>query len=345
MIGPSARGAMRVNSRRGGSKKIGIAIAAAAVVAGVLYLLYAAAFAMPGARHRGPLPPPSAEEEALAGRLREHVEHLASVIGPRDRPGPTREAAAYLEAQLAGLGYTVRSRPFEAYGHAHRNLEVELPGEGPIVLMGAHYDSVRHSPGANDNASGCAALLEVARRLAGRGGERTLRLVWFAAEEPPFFDTEAMGSRAYARESAAAGEAFEAVFALDSLAYYSDAPSSQRYPPVLGLFFPERGDFLAFVSNFASRRLLKRSIAAFRSAVALPTEGVAAPASLPGVGWSDHASFWHHGYPGVLITDTALYRDPAYHHAEDTPERLDYLRLARVTRGLVRLLEETAGLG
>lgn len=337
---------------------MGIAVLIAAAAAAATILLLAAAMVMPGPPHRGPLPPATPAQESLAARLRDHVHHLAEVIGPRDRPGPTREAADYLEAQLAGLGYAVRSHPFESLGHGYRNLEVELspiarPGEGrlpgdgrreEIVIMGAHYDSSRHSPGANDNASGCAALLEVARLLAGRRGERTLRLVFFAAEEPPFFATEAMGSRAYARRSAAAGEEITAMFALDSLGYYSDAPGSQRHPPPLGLVYPDRGSFLAFTSNVASLGLLRRSVATFRAAVPFPTEGLAAPAWLPGVAWSDHASFWRAGYPAVLITDTAVYRDPAYHRSKDTPERLDYLRLARVTQGLARLLETTAGL-
>lgn len=320
-----------------------VVVAAAAALA----LVYAIVLAMPGPRHRGPLPAATPFQEALAEELRAHVHHLAEVVGPRDRPRPTAKAAEYLESQLAGFGYTVRSRPFDSLGHGYRNLEVELPAGGQgsgIVLMGAHYDSARHSPGANDNASGCAALLEVARRLAGRQGDRALRLVFFAAEEPPFFGTETMGSRVYARESRARGERIEAMFALDSLGYYSEAPGSQRYPSVLRLFYPDRGDFLAFASNLSSRRLLRRSIATFRGAAAFPIEGLASPAWIQGIGWSDHASFWHHGYPAVLVTDTAVFRDPAYHRSTDTPERLDYLRLARVTEGLARLLEETAGL-
>lgn len=337
---------------------MGIAVLIAAGAAAAFILVLAATVVMPGPRYQGPLPPATPAQEGLAVRLRDHVRHLAEVIGPRDRPGPTHQAAEYLEAQLAGFGYAVRSQPFESLGHGYRNLEVELapiqrPGEstppgagrrGGIVIMGAHYDSSRHSPGANDNASGCAALLEVARLLAGQRGERTLRLAFFAAEEPPFFATEAMGSRAYARRSAAAGEEITAMFALDSLAYYSDLPGSQRHPPFLGPLYPDRGSFLAFTSNLASLRLLRRSVATFRAAVPFPTEGLAAPAWLPGVAWSDHASFWRAGYPAVLITDTALYRDPAYHRSTDTPERLDYLRLARVAQGLVRLLETTAGL-
>ncbi len=217
-------------------------------------------------------------------------------------------------------------------------------GRGGIVLLGAHYDSAHHSPGANDNASSCAAILEIARRLAGRQGERTLRLVFFATEEPPFFGSEVMGSQVYARASRAAGEEIEAMFALDSLAFYSDEPGSQRYPALLRPFFPKRGDFLAFASNLGSRRLLRRTIASFREAAAFPTEGLAAPAWVSGIGWSDHASFWQQGYPAVLVTDTALFRDPAYHRSKDTAERLDYLRLARVTEGLIRVLEEAAGL-
>ena len=188
-----------------------------------------------------------------------------------------------------------------------------------------------------------AAVLELARLFREAKPARTLRLVAFVNEEPPFFKTNQMGSRVYARRSKERGENIVAMFSLETIGYYSEQPGSQRYPFPLGLFYPSRGDFLAFVSNFSSRPLLHEAIAVFRRQAEFPSQGVAAPALLPGVDWSDHASFWEQGYPALMLTDTALYRYPWYHSAQDTPDKVDYARLARVVGGLRAMLAELAG--
>ena len=212
-----------------------------------------------------------------------------------------------------------------------------------IVIVGAHYDSVVGSPGANDNGSGVAATLELARLLKGTTFKRTLRLVWFVNEEPPFFPGADMGSRRYAARSRERGERIAAMFSLETIGFYSDAAGSQHYPPPLGMFYPNRGNFLAFVSNVGSRGLLRIAVGAFRRHAAFPSEGVAAPAAVPGVGWSDHASFWAEGYPALMVTDTAPYRYPHYHLGSDTPDKVDYARLARVVTGLRGMIAEVAG--
>ena len=211
-----------------------------------------------------------------------------------------------------------------------------------IVVIGAHYDSVFGSPGANDNGSGVAALLELARLFAARDTGRTVRFVAFVNEEPPFFRTSDMGSRQYARAARAKNEDIRAMLALETIGYYDDAPGSQRYPPFFSLFFPDRGNFIGMVSNFGSRALLKRAVAAFRAASDFPIEHVATFGWVPGVDWSDHASFWSEGYPAIMITDTALYRYPYYHSARDTPDKVDYARLARVTAALAAVVEALA---
>jgi hypothetical protein len=308
---------------------------------------------MPGKRHAGPLPPASAEQLALARELERDVRRLAGEIGERNvlRPEALERARAFVRAELAAAG---EPRELEhrhplasgASGTGCFNVWVELSGRElahEIVVVGAHYDSVVGSPGANDNASGVAAVLALARRFAGRDLARTLRLAAFVNEEPPFFPGE-MGSAALARASRERGEEVVAMLSVETIGYYSDAPGSQTYPlPLLGLLYPSRGDFAAFVGNLRSRRLVRSALAAFRSRAAFPSEGAALPGSVPGVGWSDQRSYWDAGYPGVMVTDTAPFRYPWYHTEGDTPDKLDYDRLARVVEGLAAVVEAWAG--
>lgn len=279
--------------------------------------------------------------------LRAHVQTLAGEIGERNvwRPHALRAAADYLRRQWEAQGYRVAAHEVTFEGSRWANLEVSRPGRqapNEIVVIGAHYDSVFGSPGANDNGSGVAALLELARRFAARDPGRTVRFVAFVNEEPPFFRTGDMGSRHYARAARARGEDIRAMLALETIGYYDDAPGSQHYPPFFSLFFPDRGNFIGLVSNFGSRALLKRAVAAFRAASDFPLEHVATFGWVPGADWSDHASFWSEGYPAFMITDTALYRYPYYHSARDTPDKLDYARLARVTEALAAVVEALA---
>jgi Zn-dependent M28 family amino/carboxypeptidase len=201
---------------------------------------------------------------------------------------------------------------------------------------------VAGAPGANDNGSGVAAVLELARLLRDATPARTLRCVLFVNEEPPFDQTDVMGSRVYARRSRERGENIVGMFSLETVGWYSEKPGSQRYPFPLSLFYPSTGNFIAFVSNLASRALLHEAIASFRRHAGIPSEGVAAPAFIPGVDWSDHWSFWQEGWPALMVTDTAPYRYPHYHAAEDTPDKVDYERLARLVTGLHGTLRELA---
>lgn len=306
---------------------------------------------MPGTSHTGALAPLTAEEREIEARLARHVDALAGVIGERNvwRQAQLEAAAVYIAGTLRQLGYTVRSQPYVAAGRAVRNLEAELPGReraGEIVLIGAHYDTVGGSPGANDNASGVAALLEIARLLAREPLARSVRFVAFTNEEPPFFYSAEMGSRVHARRARERGEAIVAMLALETLGHYDDTPGSQHYPnPLYHLRYPGSADFVAFVGNLSSRTLVRRCVESFRRDSRFPAEGVAAPGWMGGVHWSDHASFWREGYPALMVTDTALFRYPHYHAATDTPDRLDYARLARVTAGLARVTADLAQRG
>jgi Zn-dependent M28 family amino/carboxypeptidase len=179
-------------------------------------------------------------------------------------------------------------------------------------------------------------VLELARAAREWRPARTWRFVLFVNEEPPFYKTGQMGSRVHASRARARGERIVAMYSLETIGWYSDAPGSQKYPFPFSWFYPDRGDFLAFVGNLPSRGLLHATIAAFRTHAQFPSDGLAAPAFIPGVDWSDHGSFWEAGYPALMVTDTAPYRYPHYHTAQDTPDKVDYERLAHVVRGLER---------
>ncbi|MFN3565020.1 MAG: M20/M25/M40 family metallo-hydrolase [Burkholderiaceae bacterium] len=286
----------------------------------------------------------------LESRLRRHVVALALGIGERHvgRPAALHAAEAYIAGELTAAGYEVARQTYVAAGVASSNLEATLPGgarKSEIVLAGAHYDTVPGSPGADDNASGVAALVEIARALRDARCERTVKLVAFVNEEPPFFYWGEMGSRVYARAARARGDDIRVMLSLEMLGCYSDAPGSQRYPPPLGLFYPRAGNFIGFVSNLRSRRALREVVRAFKAASDFPVESLASPALVPGVSWSDQLSFWRAGYRAVMVTDTAFYRYPHYHRTTDTPEKLDYARMARVVEGLAGALRMLAGGG
>jgi hypothetical protein len=288
---------------------------------------------MPGRSHRGMLPPLSDEELGIGERNLEWPERLAA-------------AADYLERTLRGYGYEVARQELAVREDPVRNLEVERPGAGraeEIVVVGAHYDSVSGSPGANDNASGTAAVLELARCFADRRAARRLRFVFFVNEEPPYFQTDAMGSLAYARRARARGERVVAMISVETVGYYAKEAGSQAYPFPFGLLYPSRGNFVGFVANPASRSLLRRTIGVFRATTAFPSEGIAAPESIPGIGWSDHWSFWREGFPALMVTDTAPFRYPHYHARQDTPDKLQGEAMARVVTGLGRVVADLAG--
>jgi Zn-dependent M28 family amino/carboxypeptidase len=301
--------------------------------------------AVPGASYRGALKPLTPDENLLAGNLRKHVAAIASREHNVFKPAELEAAAQYIEKTLAGMDYAVAAQRFPSGPSEVRNVEVQIKGsarESEIVIVGAHYDSVLGAPGANDNGSGVAAVIELARLFKGSNPARTLRFVTFVNEEPPFSQSDAMGSRHYSRRARERGETIVAMFSLETIGYYSDAPGSQRYPLPLGLFYPSTGNFVAFVSNLTSRALLHEAIASFRRHAGIPSEGIAAPAWIPGVDWSDHWSFWREGWPALMVTDTALYRYPHYHSGEDTPDKVDYERLARVVTGLHGMLRDLA---
>lgn len=289
-----------------------------------------------GAAARAPCDTPAGEG---AARLRQHVVQLAGEIGERNvyRPQALEATQAYLRSCWQEQGYAVEEQAYTTRGVRCANLEV-TPARGQhggrILLLGAHYDTVPGSPGANDNATGVATLLELSRRFAIVDLACEMRFVAFANEESPFFLTRDQGSVRYAKRARARRENIRLMISLETMGCYRDGAGSQDYPPLLRRFFPDRGNFIGFVSNLRSRPALKRLVTAFRAATDFPAEHLATLAIIPGVAWSDHLSFWRRGYRAVMVTDTAFYRYPYYHTAEDTPDKIDYQRLAAVTQGL-----------
>jgi hypothetical protein len=305
---------------------------------------------MPGESYRDSLPPLTPKEVALQNALQRDVETLGSEIGERNYLNYENlmAAADFLKASLSQAGYQVQQQDYTIDRQTYYNLEVEIPGTeqaDEIVIIGGHYDSVAYSPGANDNGTGAAATLELARLFAGKKPARTLRFVEFVNEEPPFFWTENMGSMVYAKRCKQRKEKIVAMLSLETMGYYSDKVGSQQYPlPFLGFIYPLQGNFISFIGNIASGSLVRDVVASFRRHTQFPSEGAALPGELTGVGWSDQWSFWKQGYPGVMVTDTAPFRYPHYHTQYDTPDKINYEYLARVVAGLERAIAELSGL-
>jgi hypothetical protein len=290
---------------------------------------------MPGSSYSISLHPLAKYEQEVCRNLKQQISMLAEKIGERNiwKYGKLKASAHYIEKVVTELGYEVKKQEYRVEDVHVENLEWELIGiQHPeeIILVGAHYDSVLGSPGANDNASGVAAVLEIARLLKTERLSRTVRFVTFVNEEPPFFQTDKMGSRVYASRSRQRGEKIVAMLSLETIGYYCNEKGSQKYPFPFSLFYPETGNFIGFVGNVSSRSLVREAIEIFRSNTAFPSEGIAVPGWFPGIGWSDHWSFWAEGYPAIMITDTALFRYQYYHSQQDVPDRIDYERTARV---------------
>jgi Zn-dependent M28 family amino/carboxypeptidase len=292
--------------------------------------------------------PLTAQETELQDALRRDVEKLAGEIGERNvwRHRALTAAADFLDVSLAESGYEACRQGYETAGVICYNIEAEIQGSDrpdEIVIIGAHYDSVEGSPGANDNATGAAAVIALARLHAGEKRSRTVRFVEFVNEEPPYFQSSKMGSLFYARRCRKRGEKIVAMLSLETIGYYSDERGSQHYPFPFGLIYPSTGNFIGFVGNTRSGDLVRDAVASFRRHTKFPSEGGALPSIIPGIDLSDQWAFWQEGYPGVMVTDTAFFRYPYYHARGDTPDKVQYDRLARVVAGLRRVIVDIAG--
>ena len=315
----------------------------AAIALGAWYAL-----AVPGAAHQGPLPAATAEERDLAARLRTHVTAVASVPHNVKHYAALERAAQHIERSLQELGYTIDRQAFDVAGRSVRNIAATRePTNGgaaaETLVLGAHYDSYDASPGANDNGTGVAATLELARLLKDWKPDKTrIRYVLFVNEEPPYFRTPDMGSWRYAKQLSERGERVRGMISLETMGFFSDKPGSQEFPPPFGLIYPSVGNFIAVVGMPASRAFLHEVMGSFRKHTAFPSVGGVAPDAVPGMGWSDHWAFREFGFPAIMLTDTAPFRYPHYHQPSDTPDKIDYAKLARITKGVERVMRDIA---
>lgn len=291
-------------------------------------------------REFAPLAP---SELTLREALRKDVSTLAEEIGERNlfQYRKLCDCADFLEAALQQTGLTPQRQMYRVDNKPCYNLDASVPGTDrpeEIVVIGAHYDTVLDCPGANDNGTGVAAMLALARAFVQAQPARTLRFVAFVNEEPPYFQTPLMGSYVYAKSCRERDENIVAMLSLETIGYYTDAPKSQDYPFPLGAFFPPTGNFIAMVSNRRSAAMLKKITSAFRAHSDFPVVDGAFPGVIPGIGWSDQWAFWQHDYPGMMVTDTAPFRYPFYHTPEDTPDKIHFDHFTRLVVGLQKAI-------
>lgn len=276
-------------------------------------------------------------------RLREHVELLSQILYPRNWRQVQRleRAADYIETQFRAAGAEVERQPIQVGGATYYNVIARFNSEaGPRVVVGAHYDAWEDTPGADDNASGVAALIELAYLIGAGGVTSFVELVAYVLEEPPFFRTDQMGSVAHAAMIARDSTPTRGVIVLEMVGYFSDEPGSQQYPiPLLRFYYPGRGNFIAVASRWDQGAWVRRVKAGMKGATDLPVYSIRAPSWLPGIDMSDHRSYWPHGIPALMVTDTAFYRNTTYHTRKDTADRLDYARMAHVVMAVYAALD------
>lgn len=278
----------------------------------------------------------------LVENLKKHVYKLSHEIGERSyrKYGKLVETEEYIAKQFNSYGYKNEFQEYSINNQVFRNIIAAKQGKEKKkeIIVGAHYDTVV-TPGADDNASAIAGLLELSKYFSEIRTSKTLRFIAFVNEEPPFFKTEKMGSRLYTMAAKQRADDIQIAFILEMIGYYSDKPFSQKYPPFLGPFYPNTGNYIAVIGNLHSKGIVDRIVKAFKENSSFPIESLNAPSAVPGIDFSDNWSFWQEGYPAVMITDTAFYRNYNYHRLTDTYEKLDYISLAEVINGLKYVLK------
>ncbi len=302
---------------------------------------------MPGKSYQGPLAVMKTRQKIIEEQTRRDVKILAIDIGDRNvfAPKKLKQASDWISSEFEKCQLDVIRQTFEVNKQDCDNIIAEMKGSvapEEILVVGAHYDSVMDCPAANDNGSGVAGMLAIARELSKKEFEKTIRFVAFVNEEPPHFHTENMGSLVYAKQCRQDNDLIILMLSLETIGYYTDEKNSQRYPFPFSLFYPSTGNFVGFISNVKSRKQLRQVIKHFRQNCDFPSEGAALVSGIPGVGWSDHWSFWQVGYPAIMITDTAPFRYQYYHTEEDTPDKLVYDRMAIVLEGVEKTIEQIA---
>jgi len=287
-------------------------------------------------------PVPSTPPSVDPAKLEAHVKKLSVDFYPRsfDHVAKLGSTAAYIEEQFKEAGAQVSIQDVIVDKARYKNLVARFgPERGRLLVIGAHYDSHGGTPGADDNASGIAGLLELAHLLGQSTPGRPVELVAYTLEEPPHFRSPHMGSVWHARALKAEGRDVKLMLSLEMIGYFSDSPGSQAYPlAAMKLAYPDRGNFIALVGQFGDFGLSRSVKAAMSGATDLPVYSLNAPAFVQGVDFSDHRSYWAQGYPALMVTGTAFMRNRNYHRAGDTFDKLDYKRMAMVVQSVYAVL-------
>ena len=281
--------------------------------------------------------------------LYDYVYHLTVKIGPRSfyQYEKVKETEDYIKSVLKELGLDYTPQSYDCKGKSFSNIIVTIPGQKEpkkSFVIGAHYDTVPLTPGADDNTSAVAVLLEMCRILKDYKPAKTLKLVFFVLEEPPSFRTKYMGSYVYAKRARENNEEIFGMISLEMLGYYNDIKGAQTFPfPLMNLFYPNVPNFIAVVGNLKSRKLVKQIEASIKKGSSIPVETIATFRFVPGVDFSDHASFWRMGYPAVMVTDTSFYRNPNYHSPSDTIDTLNFEKMGELLKGLIYAAKDLVG--
>jgi Zn-dependent M28 family amino/carboxypeptidase len=281
----------------------------------------------------------------IENQLRDDVSYLSENLGPRNpvHYESLLKAEDWIVERWQLQGYDVKRHTFPVEDKDCSNLEIEIPGKSQpdeIVIISAQYDTWPDSPGANNNAGGMAVLLKLSEMLREYQPDRTLRLVAFVTQEPPYDNTESMGSLRYARRSKERGENIRVMMSMDAIGIYRDEPGSQNIPFPFSLFYPDRGNFLAFIADLKSRPYVIEATRGFKKGSSFLIKAASVPSWVKGAAWSDHGSFWQQGYAGIQITDTGAFRALSHTTSEDTIEKIDFSALARITIGMYSSIVE-----
>ena len=286
---------------------------------------------------------PASKELIIKSNLKRHIQMFSDTIGERNvfTGDSLKQSAKYIENEFNKANLQIARQKYHVESTEVFNIIGEKTGTdkaAEVIIIGGHYDSITNSKGANDNASGIAAVIELAHLLKDTPTRHTIRFVGFVNEEPPFFQTDEMGSLVYARSLQEKNEKIAGMISVETIGAYYNIPDSQNYPAPLNLLYPSTGNFIAFVGNPASKDFFLTAIDIFRNETGFPSEGLISPDDIPGVGWSDHWSFWQTDFPAIMVTDTALYRYQHYHTEDDTIDKLNLPAMTQVVAGLANVI-------
>ncbi|MFT0214029.1 M28 family peptidase [Pseudomonas sp. F1_0610] len=275
--------------------------------------------------------------------LEQHVRFLSETVHPRNYSelDNLNAAADYIAKHFKQLNLTVEEQVFDIDGNAYRNIIASLgPKEGEVLIVGAHYDSFHDTPGADDNASGVAGLLELARLLSENPPSYPVQLIAYSLEEPPAFATQAMGSSVHARSLSDSKQKIKLMIALEMIGYFSDEKSSQQFPlKLLSKLYPDQGNFISVIGRLSDSAETRQVKALMLGATDLPVHSLNAPRALNVIDFSDHRNYWDADIKAVMVTDTAFFRNHNYHQLTDTASTLDYQRMAKVVQGVYAVVQ------